>query len=117
MANGSFPQLRGWPLSLLRPHSMPPLPSQSPMKHRRRRHMADTTEALRLLEQLREDEWKSGLHRTASKAEQASATAALLRIEIERLAASPASPAQPMTPEHAQQAFGHVGLSVPNSQG
>jgi hypothetical protein len=32
-------------------------------------------------------------------------------------ATSPASPAQPMTPEHAQQAFGHVGKSVPNSQG
>jgi hypothetical protein len=79
--------------------------------------MADATEALRLLDQLREEEWKSGLHRTASKAEQANATAALLRTEIERLATSPASPSQPMTPEHAQQAFGHVGMSVPNSQG
>jgi hypothetical protein len=55
------------------------------------------------------------------------ATSAQFAAHLQRLACKaltadaraepPASPSQPMTPEHAQQAFGHVGLSVPNSQG
>jgi hypothetical protein len=49
--------------------------------------MADTTEAMRLLDQLRDDEYKSGMHRTLHKAQQAQHTATLLRAEIERLAA------------------------------
>jgi hypothetical protein len=41
--------------------------------------MADTTEAMRLLDQLRDDEYKSGMHRTLHKAQQAQHTATLLR--------------------------------------